>query len=61
MDDDEFDAVVSALALPFVVGMALGIGIGRLIAGSLIVGVVVGLVLAALFGWIRLKLATLPS
>ncbi|MFA9517198.1 hypothetical protein ACERIT_08270 [Halopenitus sp. H-Gu1] len=51
---------ISALALPFVIGMAIGLSLGRFLGGPL-VGIAVGLVLFATLGWLRLKLARLPQ
>ncbi|XVH30832.1 hypothetical protein ACNS7O_10585 [Haloferacaceae archaeon DSL9] len=49
------DSRIEAMAIPFVVGMAFGIALGRSLFGSTLVGVGIGLCCFGLLYWLRLR------
>ncbi len=47
---------VEAAAVPFVVGFAVGLALGRVVFGNLLVGIPLGVVLFGVLYWLRAKL-----
>ncbi|ESS12758.1 MAG: hypothetical protein A07HR60_00457 [uncultured archaeon A07HR60] len=60
MNADQFDALVGRYALSAVIGMSVGLSVGRLLVNTP-VGVVFGVVTAAGFAWIRGWIARLDE
>ncbi|SNR41350.1 hypothetical protein [Halorubrum vacuolatum] len=54
-DPERFDAIVGALALPFVFIMAIALALGRFF-GSIAVGALVGLLCFAVIAIVRVRL-----
>ena len=50
------DTDIEGLALPFIVGMAVGLALGRTALDSVLLGVVVGLACFGLLAWGRQQL-----